>query len=145
VNRWQRLRATSWPERRVLAQALILLPVAHLALRLARLEALLTRLARQVPPPDAVDTQAARSAARMVNVAARYGPYRAPCLERSLVLWWLLRRRGIATDLRIGVRKADGEFEAHAWVELEGAVINDRADIATVFAPLPAGDREAGP
>ncbi len=132
-------------ERRALAEALVLLPAAHLALRLTRLEMLLARLARRSPtlriPPDAA---LARSLARMVNAAARYGPYRAPCLERSLALWWLLRRRGIAADLRIGVRKAAGEFEAHAWVELEGAVINDRADIATLFAPLPVAEWEAG-
>ncbi len=53
----------------------------------------------------------------MVNIAALRGPFRPTCLERSLVLWWLLQRDGIQSDLRIGVRKDEGELKAHAWVE----------------------------
>jgi hypothetical protein len=66
-----------------------------------------------------------RSLARLVNAAANRSPVRAACLVRSLTLWWLLRRRGIESDLRIGVNKEGGELAAHAWVEVEGAVIND--------------------
>jgi hypothetical protein len=46
----------------------------------------------------------------------------------------LLRRRGIAGDLRIGVRKEAGRFEAHAWVELGGRVLNDNEDVGERFA-----------
>ena len=41
------------------------------------------------------------------------------------MLWWLLRRRGIAAELRIGARKEFERFEAHAWVEVDSAVLND--------------------
>src|SRR3989441_7240065 len=54
---------------------------------------------------------------RMVRAAARYGIGRPTCLEESLVLWFLLERQGIPAQLRIGARKLDKEFEAHAWVE----------------------------
>ena len=47
------------------------------------------------------------------------------CLEVSLVLWWLLARQGIASDLRVGVRKEGERFEAHAWVECGGAALNE--------------------
>jgi hypothetical protein len=47
-------------------------------------------------------------------------PTDSRCLMRSLVLTVLLNRRGIATDLVIGVRTLDDEFGAHAWVELDG-------------------------
>jgi hypothetical protein len=60
--------------------------------------------------------------------------YRATCLPRSLALWWLLRRRGIAADLRIGVRKEGGRFEAHAWTEWRGTVLNDGDDVGERFA-----------
>ena len=47
----------------------------------------------------------------------------------------ILRRRGVACELRIGVRAADngaGPIEAHAWVDCGGAVavgaINDLTD-----------------
>jgi hypothetical protein len=58
------------------------------------------------------------------------------CLHRSLTLWWLLRRQGVASELRIGVRKEQGRFEAHAWVERAGVALNDRADIGQDFHRL---------
>ena len=60
---------------------------------------------------------------RMLSAAARYGIGTPSCLEKSLALRWLLAKQGIATDLRIGVRKAGGKFEAHAWVEKGGRVL----------------------
>lgn len=58
------------------------------------------------------------------------------CLARSLVLWWLLQRRGIDSEIRIGVRRSrqGAGMEFHAWVEHRGAVINDAADIREHFA-----------
>lgn len=45
------------------------------------------------------------------------------CLERSIAMRNILSRRGYRTELKIGVRRAAGSFEAHAWLEapsLEG-------------------------
>ena len=71
------------------------------------------------------DGERVKLAARMVNAAARHGLGRFSCLERSLALWWLLREEGIASSVRIGARKTDGKFEAHAWVEREGVALNE--------------------
>ena len=37
----------------------------------------------------------------------------------------MLRRNGIDSELRIGVRRGDGAFQAHSWVEYAGLVLND--------------------
>jgi hypothetical protein len=74
--------------------------------------------------------------ARMEEAAARHLMFRTNCLEQSLVLLWLLRRRGIAADLRIGARKDANRFEAHAWVEFEGAVLNDAGETHLHFVPF---------
>jgi len=58
--------------------------------------------------------------AKMVTVAAQRGPFRASCLPRSLVLWWLLRRQYIECELCFGVRKHPNRLEAHAWVQCLG-------------------------
>ena len=71
------------------------------------------------------DGERVKFAVRMVNAAARHGLGRSTCLERSLALWWLLRQEGIASSVRIGARKTDGKFEAHAWVEQEGVALNE--------------------
>lgn len=72
--------------------------------------------------------------ADLVNMAARSGIWWATCLERSLLLQAFLRHRLIDSDLRIGVNLMEGRFEAHAWVEYDGIVLNDRQDIADSFA-----------
>lgn len=50
-------------------------------------------------------------------------PKKALCLQRSAVTTCILRSRGIAARMVVGVRPMP--FAAHAWVEVEGAVIND--------------------
>jgi hypothetical protein len=70
----------------------------------------------------------------MVRAAARSGPGRPTCLAESLALWWLLRWQGCIAELRIGVRKLAGTFEAHAWVECDGAVLNDADEVHRHYA-----------
>jgi hypothetical protein len=53
-----------------------------------------------------------------VDRAGRYVPG-GTCLAKALALARMLRARGIAADVRVGVRTAGG-FDAHAWIECEG-------------------------
>jgi len=53
-----------------------------------------------------------------------------------LALHQWLREEGLPSELRIGVRKDDGELRAHAWVELGGLVVNDGAGAVAAFTPL---------
>jgi len=121
--RLARLRSLSPLERRVLGEALLLLPIACTALRFAglrRTQVLLERSLRDGMPREGLD---ARAVARLVSIAARHGPVRARCLAASLALNSLLRRYGMRGDLKLGVRKRDGRFEAHAWIEHDGAAL----------------------
>lgn len=79
--------------------------------------------------------RAARAAAtlRALERAAGCGPSRPSCLPRSLTLWWLLRRQGLPAELRIGVRREGDRLEAHAWVEQDGVVLGDHADVHDRF------------
>jgi hypothetical protein len=71
-----------------------------------------------------------------VNRARRYAPYRGNCLSQSLTLLYMLRRRGVAPTLRLGVRLSAARLDAHAWVEFDGRVLNDTQDVHTRFAPF---------
>jgi hypothetical protein len=77
-----------------------------------------------------------RKVAYLVNVAAYNMPVRANCLQRSVVLWWILRREGIMSKVRFGARKESTGLTAHAWVELNETVLNDSDDIAQKYIPL---------
>ncbi|MBX6331635.1 MAG: lasso peptide biosynthesis B2 protein [Gemmatimonadaceae bacterium] len=70
-----------------------------------------------------------------VATASALYPGRALCLEQSLVLYYLLRRSGVAVAFRMGVQIAP--FVAHAWVEYRGTPINDVPEHVKWFTPLP--------
>ena len=153
VRDWWRLILAPWgklyrldrAERCLLTQALLLLPLTALALRCFGFRRLYPKAAVLWTAPGVTSVDAeetlhrACTTARMVAIAARNCPAPTSCLERSLTLWWLLHRQGIASELCLGVRKAAGQFEAHAWVECAGRVLNDRADVQQRFTVLPVG------
>lgn len=112
-------------------------------LRLAGFRRWRTLLVRLTPPKpdttrplDPARFETAREIARIQEAVSRHLMFRASCLEQSLVLWWLAARRGIPAELRIGARKQAGRFQAHAWVELEGLVLNDSGEAHRHFAPF---------
>ena len=77
--------------------------------------------------------------ARIVDRLAHGVPWRTTCLHRSLALTWMLNERGVPAEMRIGVGR-DGPDEAllfHAWVEVDGHVVNDSTEISARFAPFP--------
>ncbi len=48
---------------------------------------------------------------------ARYVPWRSKCLEQAIASKLMLRRRGYASLLHLGVKKEKGAIIAHAWLE----------------------------
>ncbi len=141
MSRLAKLRQLSAPERRLLLSALAMLPAIALGVRVLGLRRVQAALARVAAHADAAANAErtcadAGSVARLVDVAGRHGPYMATCLPRSLALQWLLRRRGIETALRVGVRKTPTAIEAHAWLEHEGVPLIDAPDVHQRFAPF---------
>lgn len=74
---------------------------------------------RSAPNPSATS-----QISRDMEIALICYPRRVRCLERSAAVVCLLRSRGILAELVIGVRKVP--FGAHAWAEVDGAVVNDK-------------------
>lgn len=71
-----------------------------------------------------------------ISRASRYPVSWAFCLQRSLALREWLAKDGLFTEVRYGIRKRDGAFDAHAWVVFDGKIINDSATHVSTFAPL---------
>jgi len=79
----------------------------------------------------------ARRLALAITRAARFGVFRPQCLARSIALSRMLEQRGIQGALvRVGVRRANGQFLAHAWVELSGETLGDADEHVDSFVPL---------
>ncbi len=55
------------------------------------------------------------------------------CLPRSLAIFTMLRRRGYPAIFCSGVRREAGSLQGHAWVELEGRVLEDLRESANRY------------
>ena len=118
----------------LLAKIWLCVIVIHIAVQSFGLQKVRRRLSVGISRAEAgsePNENAAQVAAYM-NLRVRTIKRRFPklihgnCLSQSLALWWLLARRGIPTSLQIGAHRKEGEFKAHAWVELDGEPINAR-------------------
>lgn len=56
------------------------------------------------------------------------------CLQRSAALTCLLRRHGRPAQMIVGVQQSP--FRAHAWVEVDGRVVNDKPYLPEMYAVL---------
>jgi Transglutaminase-like superfamily len=144
-TKWRRFRKLPRLERELVFRAMTLLPLTEVGLRVMgfrRWKQLIEHFSPPVPrrrilePADQFER--AERITRAARSAERNGPGTPNCLERSLTLWWLLRREGIEGELHIGARKSESRFEAHAWVELRGVVLNDSPDVHTHYARFDA-------
>lgn len=59
---------------------------------------------------------------RVARFAPRV-PWRTSCLVQAVAGCLLLRRRGIAATIRLGVKKDGGVLSAHAWLMVGGQVV----------------------
>ena len=59
---------------------------------------------------------------------------RVLCLQKSAVTTWMLRLHGIPAELVIGCRPVP--IQSHAWVEVNGQVVNDRPQYQKFFQVL---------
>jgi hypothetical protein len=86
--------------------------------------------------PSSAELALAYRYARWINAAARRHYVRGQCLHRSLVLYFWLQRGGLPGELRIGVRKAGGALQAHAWVTLGAHCVSDSDDPDSQFTRI---------
>lgn len=125
---FQRFRTLDPKAQRIFGRAVILLPWVMASLRLRGFKKTQARLREKLAriPDSAIASvdPIVQTICRMVKAAGHYGMAHPNCLEESLVLWYFLQREHVPVALRIGVRKSQGEFEAHAWVEYQGAALN---------------------
>jgi hypothetical protein len=112
------------------------LALAPIRLRLFGLDGVVARLRsrkRRMRPaahPERTLAAVATAFARLRYVATAHDK----CLTRSLALAGRLLDTGMAPDLVIGVKLQP--FAAHAWVQCDGRLVNDRLDIVCDFTPI---------
>ncbi len=132
MTRLRTFLALAPAERRAFIEAWAWLLASKLSLRLGGLASTVRRWRKS--GARSTSGAALPAAVRWMDVAARYCPGGAGCLVRSVATMGLLRRHGLAAELRIGVGATSPQLDAHAWVELDGMPVNDAADVGARFA-----------
>lgn len=114
--------------------ALGLAVVVEVGLRTGPLPALARRLgvplagrdgAGASAPGDAALSQRDRRQVRATRRVMRRWPFGDTCLRQALVSGHLLRHLDPA--LHVGVAKIDGEIRAHAWLVIDGGILDPLA------------------
>lgn len=135
MNNWTKFRRLPREEKKLFLEALALLPAVRAGLRTLGLQPVEAALGCRGTRSNHAEADGAIYRARrtelLVNVAAGFAG--GTCLARSIVLTRLLKGQGVEARLRIGVRKDEKGFEAHAWVEAAGIVLNGGADAAGTY------------
>jgi hypothetical protein len=109
---------------RVLAEALVTLAAASIAIRLLPFKRTVEMLQgsgdRRPPDPATAERLASQCRWAVTRWADRV-PWRAVCFQRGLALHLMLRRRGIPSTLHYGVAQ-DGPkgLRAHVWITSAG-------------------------
>ncbi len=80
------------------------------------------------------NTQTVERVRAAILTAMTWYPKQAMCLQRSAVTTCLLRSAGVRAEMIIGCQKLP--FLAHAWVEVDGEVVNDKRQVQLTHAVL---------
>ena len=132
----RRYLAKDTRERRMALSTLLAVPLVKIVLRTggyAGTARFFTKIARS-PAPN-IDQAVAD--ARIAQAVIRRLPFDLTCLERSLVVWWLVGGSDVA-EIRFGVAPgAEGATpEFHAWVEVAGTRLEDTNEKGVAFLPF---------
>jgi hypothetical protein len=86
-------------------------------------------MGKAIKPHETVETVCAA-----VDIACIWYWKEVLCLQRSAAAACLLKRCGVPAQMMIGAQQMP--FRAHAWVEVDGRVVNDKPYMREMYAVL---------
>ena len=84
----------------------------------------------KMPPPS----KAVEQICAAIDMACIWYWKEVLCLQRSAAAACLMKRHGIAAQMILGAQQIP--FKAHAWVEVNGRVVNDKPYMRELYAVL---------
>jgi hypothetical protein len=149
-RRLRTLRRMSWGDRALAVESLAMLAAARVLVKFTPRRRLVARMggSRITTPEAPASTKSLHSnvgsrVGASVERVARFTWWRSMCLEKALAGKWMLRRRGIASTMYVGMARKGSEFIAHAWLVAEGQTLTGAGSIS--YAPLAAFRERSGP
>ena len=119
ADKWLLIRASAW------------LGVARLLLALTPFQQLSEKLSRDAPETHAdPDPEFLRRLGFAVGAAANNVPWRADCFPQAIAACLLLKRKGHASKIHLGVEKSgEGSIAGHAWLTCGDVVVVGGEDL----------------
>jgi|SRR5580704_14510689 hypothetical protein len=96
--------------------------------------AALCKQVREYPVHMAAETHGAVEICAAFDMACVWYWKEVLCLQRSAATACLLKRYAVPAHLMIGIQQMP--FKAHAWVEVNGQVVNDKPYVKEIYAVL---------
>jgi hypothetical protein len=112
------------------------LKLIHFDFYLARgnFEALYDKVRNYPVAPRTPETYDIELVNHAIDMACIWYWKEALCLQRSAATACLLKRYGVPAQMVIGAQQMP--FKAHAWVEVDGRVVNDKPYMPEMYAVL---------
>jgi hypothetical protein len=121
--------------KRLMAESYLLLLWTEFIMLFVNLKALHRQLQRREPRNSSADRcHHVDGICRAMDVACAFYPKQVLCLQRSVATTLLLRRYGIRAEMLIGAQLLP--FKSHAWVEVDGTVVNDKPYMREIYRVL---------
>jgi hypothetical protein len=112
------------------------LSLIHFDLYLARgnFQALYEKVGRYQIRKTSVPAEAVEQVCAAVDMACIWYWKQVLCLQRSAATTCLLKQQGVPAQMILGAQQMP--FKAHAWVEVDGRVVNDKPYMREMYAVL---------
>ncbi len=141
IKRLKQFQKLSINEKKVLCLSMLSLPIIAVLLHTLGFNKTKSFLSRFIPVetslrvPQKEEMLEIYSIANSIHIASRHNIYKANCLKQALLLWFVLGRKSIYSEIKIGIQKEDeSTFGAHAWVECNGEPLIDSQDTIENFS-----------
>jgi hypothetical protein len=89
---------------------------------------------QEIHSPAVTQRPSCKTLCSAVDLACVFYFKRVLCLQRSAATVLLLRRYAWNAELVIGTQLIP--FQSHAWVEMEGAIVNDKPYLLDIYQVL---------
>lgn len=127
--------------RQMVLEAFLYLGLARLAILIIPFRTIapyLGQLGASTPEStEPLSQNTARQVSWAVSTASRHTPWQSRCLAQAIAAKMMLRRRGLASTLYLGLKKAgEKSLDAHAWLRYGDIILTggESLDMFTVIS-----------
>jgi hypothetical protein len=120
--------------RRLVLESWLLLLYFEFVMRFRRFEVLHAIVRNEMVRPVVSPVSPSAELCHAVDLACVFYFKQVMCLQRSAATTLLLRRHGWRGEMVVGAQLLP--FKSHAWVEIKGAIVNDKPYMLEIYRVL---------